>query len=88
MIGTKRGIWRIYYSTYIVLGKKKSEVIGASKDRERVRAREAIYVGRNCADLSVMALATSLGVAATCVCRSVARVESRLGVETGGQEVC
>ena len=62
-----------------VLGRKKAEMIGAQKDRERVRAREAIcYVGRNRTELSVTALARSLGVDGTCVSRSVARMESRL----------
>lgn len=62
-----------------MLGRRRAEVIGAGKERERVRAREAMcYVGRNCMEISVMALAKSLGVDATCVSRSVARVESRL----------
>jgi len=57
-------------------------VIGAGKDRERVRAREAICcVGRNCTELTVTALAKTLGVDATCVSRSVARMESRLGMD-------
>jgi len=65
-----------------VLGRRRAEVVGASKDRERVRAREAIcYVGRNRTELSVTSLAKSLGVDATCVSRSVARVESRLGTD-------
>jgi putative transposase len=65
-----------------VLGRSRAEVIGASKDRERVRAREAIcYVGRNRTELSVTALAKSLGVDATCVSRSVARMESRLSID-------
>ena len=73
---------------YTLFGKKKSEVMGAGKDRERVRAREAIcYVGRNCTELSVTALAASLGVDATCVSRSVARMESRLGVDTGVRKI-
>lgn len=56
--------------------------MGAGKDRERVRARETIsYVGRNCTELSVTALAKNLGVDATCVSRSVARMESRLGID-------
>ncbi len=55
--------------------------MGAGKDRERVRAREVIcYVGRNYTELSVTALAKSLGVDATCVSGSVARMESRLGI--------
>lgn len=58
------------------LGKKRGEVIGAGKDRERVRAREAIcYVARRCTELSVKLLAESLGVDATCVSRSASRVE-------------
>ena len=62
-----------------MLERRRAEVVGAGKERERVRAREAIcYVGRNCTEISVMALAKSLGVDATCVSRSVARVESRL----------
>lgn len=65
-----------------VLGKGKTEVTGAGKDRERVRGRETIcYVGRNYTELSVTALAQSLGVDVTSVSRSVARMESRLGVE-------
>lgn len=65
-----------------VLGRRRAEVIGAGKDRERVRAREAIcYVGRNCTELSVTSLAKHLGVDATCVSRSVARMESRLGID-------
>ena len=50
-----------------------------AEHRERVRDREAIcYVGRNRTELSVTALARSLGVDGTCVSRSVARMESRL----------
>jgi REP element-mobilizing transposase RayT len=65
-----------------VLERRRAEVIGAGKDRERVRAREVIcYVGRNCTELSVTALAKSLGVDATCVSRSVARMENRLGID-------
>ena len=57
-------------------------MIGAGKDRERVRTREAIcYVGRNCTELTVTALAKTLGVDATCVSRRVARMESRLGMD-------
>jgi REP-associated tyrosine transposase len=71
-----------------VLGRRRAEVIGASKDRERVRAREAIcYVGRNRTELSVTALAKSLGVDATCVSRSVARMESRLGIDKESKKV-
>ena len=58
------------------LGKKRSEVIGARKDRERVRAREAIcYVARRRTEPSVKLLAESLGVDATCVSRSAGRVD-------------
>ncbi|MBI2358921.1 MAG: transposase [Deltaproteobacteria bacterium] len=65
-----------------VLGRRRAEVVGAGKDRERVRAREAIcYIGRNCTELSVTLLARHLGVDATCVSRSVARMESRLGID-------
>jgi REP element-mobilizing transposase RayT len=65
-----------------VLERRRAEVIGASKDRERVRAREVIcYVGRHYTELSVTALAKILGVDATCVSRSVARVENRLGID-------
>lgn len=65
-----------------VLGRRRGEVIGAAKDRERVRAREVVcYVGRNCTELSVTALAHTLGVDPTCISRSVARIESRLGSE-------
>jgi chromosomal replication initiation ATPase DnaA len=42
--------------------------MGAGKNRERVRAREAkCYLGRNCTELSATELAKSLGVDATCV---------------------
>ena len=65
-----------------VLGRRRAEVVGAGKDRERARAREAIcYVGRNRTELSVTALAKSLGVDATCVSRSVARMENKLGID-------
>src|SRR5262245_2102401 len=65
-----------------VLRRKRAEVMGAGKDRERVRAREAIcYVGRYHTELSVTSLAKSLGVDGTCVSRSVARMESRLQVD-------
>ena len=61
---------------YANLGKKRGEVIGAGKERERVRAREAIcYVARRRTELSVKLLAESLGVDATCVSRSASRVE-------------
>ena len=62
--------------------KQRAAVIGAGKDRERVRVREAIsYVGRHRTELSVAALAESLGVDPTCVSRSVARVENRLAAD-------
>jgi hypothetical protein len=62
-----------------VLGCGRAKVMGAGKDRERVRAWEAIcYVGRNRTELSVTALAKTLGVDPTCESRSVARMESRL----------
>ena len=65
-----------------VLGRRRAEVMGAGKDHERVRAREAIcYVGRNRTELPVTALAKSLDVDATCVSRSVARMESRVGID-------
>lgn len=71
-----------------VLGRQRVEVIGAGKDRERVRAREAIcYVGRNYTELSVKALAHSLSVDGTCVSRSVGRLENRLGVDEELKEV-
>jgi len=61
------------------LNKKREEVTGGGKERERVRAREAIcYVGRTRTELSVKSLAEVLGVDATCVSRSVSRVESRI----------
>jgi len=62
-----------------VSNKKREEVTGGGKERERVRAREAIcYVGRTRTELSVKSLAEALGVDATCVSRSVSRVESRI----------
>ena len=62
-----------------VLNKKIEEVRGGGKERERVRARGAIcYVGRTRTELSVKSLAEVLGVDATCVSRSVSRVESRI----------
>jgi len=62
-----------------VLNKKREEVMGGGKERERVRAREAIcYVGRSRTELSVKSLAEALGVDATCVSRSISRVESRI----------
>jgi hypothetical protein len=65
-------------------GKERSEVIGAGKERERVRVREAIsYVGRHHTELSVVDLADSLGVDPTCVSRSVGRVERRLAADRG-----
>jgi REP element-mobilizing transposase RayT len=65
-----------------VLGKRSTDVVGAGKDRERVGARELVcYVGRSCTELSVKAIAKVLGVDATCVSRSVARIEERLKVD-------
>ena len=62
-----------------VLNTTREEVTGGGKERERVRAREAIcYVGRTRTELSVKSLAEVLGVDATCVSRSVSRVESRI----------
>ena len=62
-----------------VLAMTRREVIGAGKDRERVRARELVsHVGRSCTELSVKAIAEMLGVDPTCVSRSVARMEARL----------
>ena len=63
----------------VALGKAKESVVGAAKDRDRVRARELIcYLGRSCTELSVNSLAQTLKVDPTCVSRSVSRVESRL----------
>ena len=71
-----------------VLGKKREEVTGAGKARERVRAREAIsYVGRNFTELSVGTLAQALSVDPTCVSRSVARVEDRMANDKGLKKV-
>ena len=62
-----------------VLGKQREEVTGAGKERERVRARQALsYVARNFTELSVATLAQALSVDPTCVSRSVARVEDRM----------
>jgi len=67
-----------------VFNKKREEVRGAGKERERVRAREAIcYVGRTRTELSVKSLAAALGVDGTCVSRSVSRVESKLAEDKG-----
>ena len=61
------------------LGKKPQEVIGAAKNRERVRIRQILsYVGRNYTDLQVKALAATLKVDPTCVSRCVAIVERQL----------
>jgi len=61
------------------LGKKPQEVIGAAKNRERVRIRQILsYVGRNYTDLQVKALAAVLKVDPTCVSRCVASVERQL----------
>jgi REP element-mobilizing transposase RayT len=62
-----------------VLGMTRRTVIGAGKDRERVRARELVsHVGRSCTELSVKAIGEMLGVDPTCVSRSVTRIEERL----------
>jgi putative transposase len=67
-----------------VVGRERSQVIGAGKERERVRVREAIsYVGRHHTELTVLQLADSLGVDPTCVSRSVGRVERRLAADRG-----
>jgi REP element-mobilizing transposase RayT len=64
------------------LGMKRGEVIGAGKDRQRVRARELVcYVGRSYTELSVKAIAKMLAVDATCVSRSVSRLEGRLATD-------
>ena len=63
-----------------VLGKNPQDVIGAAKNRERVRIRQILsYVGRNYTDLQVKALAAILKVDPTCVSRCVAIVERQLG---------
>jgi chromosomal replication initiation ATPase DnaA len=65
-----------FWSACANLGKKRGEVIGAEKQRERVRAREAIcYVARRRTELSVKLLAESLGADARCVSRSASRME-------------
>ena len=62
------------------LGKKPQEVIGAAKNRERVRTRQILsYVGRTYTDLQVKVLAAVLKVDPTCVSRCVATVERQLG---------
>jgi putative transposase len=66
------------------LGKKPEEVVGASKDRERVRLRQLFcYVGRTYTDLQVKTLASLLKVDPTCVSRCVAVVELQLGKDRG-----
>ncbi len=71
-----------------VLNKKREEVRGGGKERERVRARETIcYVGRTRTELSVKSLAEALGVDATCVSRSVLRVESRITEDKATKQV-
>ena len=63
-----------------VLGKRPEEVVGAAKERGRVRLRQILcYVGRTYTDLQVNALASALKVDPTCVSRCVAVVEERLG---------
>ncbi len=59
-----------------VLGMTRREVIGAGKDRERVREL-VCHVGRSCTELSVKAT-EMLGVDPTCVSRNVARMDVRL----------
>lgn len=62
-----------------VLGKKPQDVVGAAKDRQRVRLRQIVcYVGRAYTDLQVNELASVLKVDATCVSRSVSVLELRL----------
>lgn len=62
-----------------ILGKKPQEVVGAAKDRERVRLRQIVcYAGRVYTELQVKALASTLKVDPTCVSRCVAVVEVRL----------
>lgn len=62
------------------LGKKPEELVGASKERERVRLRHLLcYVGRTYTDLQVKALASLLKVDPTCVSRCVAVVEQQVG---------
>jgi hypothetical protein len=62
------------------LGKQPQEVMGAAKNRERVRIRQILsYVGRTCTDLQVKVLAAVLKVDPTCVSRCVAIVERQLG---------
>lgn len=66
------------------LGKKPEEVVGASKERERVRLRQLLcYVGRTQTDLQVKTLASLLKVDPTCVSRCVAVVEEQLGKDRG-----
>lgn len=61
------------------LGKKPEDVVGAAKDRERVRLRQIVcYVGRAYTDLQVKTLASVLKVDLTCVSRCVAGIEGRL----------
>lgn len=66
------------------LGKRAEEVVGAGKDRERVRIRQIVcYLGRVYTDLQVNGLASVLKVDATCVSRCVAAVEARLKEDRG-----
>jgi len=54
-------------------------VIGAAKNRERVRIRQILsYLGRNYTDLQVKVLAAILKVDPTCVSRCVANMERQL----------
>ncbi len=63
-----------------ILGKKVREVVGSGKDRDRVRARELLsYLGRTYTELEVKSIAEVMKVDPTCVSRSVARVEARVG---------
>lgn len=65
-----------------ILGKKPEEVIGAAKDRERVRLRQIVcYAGRANTNLQVKALASVLkGGSYLCEPR-VAVMEARLGAD-------
>ena len=70
------------------LGKKPDDVVGAAKDRERVRLRQIFsYLGRTCTDLPVKTLAAVLKVDPTCVSRCVGVVEGQLGTDRGLRSV-
>jgi chromosomal replication initiation ATPase DnaA len=61
------------------LGRKPQDVIGAAKNRERVRIRQILsYIGRTHTDLQVKRLAEFLKVDPTCVSRCAAIVERQL----------